>query len=220
MAAQTDAMDLAYFLRERTALIRHFYDTAAAPFIDIKRQIEAGDPPFHDPPWDDSGEPAFQKEWSRADVELELLGRSCITMLSESIKHYLKGWERYVPLTPAVEKAMSAKGFVRAYLDHYCAALGVQGCPADLDVIEQVVLARNSAQHNGSLTMDSVEHDPKTKKKFPRPFFTCRDGPDVDEHGLDTFLADWIHVDRDKLVRATEQVEVLADWLQAQIYAQ
>lgn len=45
------------------------------------------------------------------------------------------------------------------------------------------------------------------------------DGPDVDEDGLDNFLADWIHVDRDKLVRATEQVQILADWLQEQIYA-
>lgn len=29
----------------------------------------------------------------------------------------------------------------------------------------------------------------------------------------------WIHIDRDKLLRATQQVEVLADWLQEQIYA-
>ena len=133
-------MDLAFFLRERTALIRHFFDTASAPFIETKRQIEAGEPPFHDPPWDDSGEPAFMKEWARADVELELLGRACITMLSESIKHYFKGWERYAPLTPAAKKTMT-RGFVRAYVNHYSAALGIQGCPADLDVIEQVVLA-------------------------------------------------------------------------------
>lgn len=212
-------MDLAYFLRERTALIRHFYDTASVPFIETKRQIEAGEPPFDNPPWDDSGDPAFEQEWSQADVELELLGRACITILSESIKHYLKGWERYIPLTPAAEKAMNAKGFVRAYVDHYCDALGVQACPAELDVIEQVVLARNSAQHNGSLTMDSVEHDSKTRKKFPRPFFTRHDGADASEDGLDTFLADWIHIDRDKLLRATQQVEVLADWLQEQIYA-
>ena len=36
---------------------------------------------------------------------------------------------------------------------------------------------------------------------------------------LDTFLGEWVHVDREKLLRATEQVEVLADWLQKQIYA-
>ena len=55
------------------------------------------------------------------------------------------------------------------------------------------MLARNSEQHNGSLTMDAVEHDPKTRKKFPRPFFALRDGPDVREDGRDNFLADWIH---------------------------
>jgi hypothetical protein len=43
-------MDLAYFVRERTALIRHFYDAASAPFIETRRLIEAVEPPFHDPP--------------------------------------------------------------------------------------------------------------------------------------------------------------------------
>lgn len=212
-------MDLAYFLRERTALIRHFYDTASAPFIETKRRIEAGEPPFQDPPYDESGEPAFMEEWSRADVELELLGRACITMLSESIKHYLQGWEREVPLNSAAVKAMGTKGFVRAYVDHYRTRLDLQDCPADLEVIEQVVLARNSAQHNGNLVMTAVEHDRKTRTKYPRPFFTRPGGPDATPDGLDTLLGEWVHVDREKLLRATEQVEILADWLQAQIYA-
>lgn len=172
-----------------------------------------------DPPNDESGEPGYMQEWSRADVELELVGRACITMLSESIKHYLQGWERTVPLTPAAEKAMGAKGFVRAYVEHYRAQLGAPECPADLDVIKQVVLARNSAQHNGNLVMNSVEHDSRTRSKYPRPFFTRPDGPDGVPSGLDNFLVDWVHVDRDRLLRATEQVEVLADWLQAQIYS-
>jgi hypothetical protein len=212
-------MDLAYFLRERTALIRHFYDAAAAPFIETKRKIDAAEPPFDNPPYDDSGEPPYLDEWLQADVEQELVGRACITMLSESIKHYLHGWERWVPLTATARAEMGPKGFVRAYVDHYSTQLGVQGCPADLDVIEQVVLARNSAQHHGNLVMDSVEHDPKTRAKFPRPFFTRPDGPDNAPPGLDSFLVDWVHVDRDKLLQATEQVEVLADWLQALIYA-
>ncbi|WP_422014729.1 hypothetical protein [Roseateles sp.] len=212
-------MDLAYFLRERTALIRHFYDAASAPFIETRRLIEAVEPPFHDPPYDESGEPAYLEEWLQADVELELVGRACITMLSESIKHYLHGWERWVPLTPAAEKAMGSKGFVRAYVEHYTDQLGAPVCPADLDVIEQVVLARNSAQHNGNLVTNTVEHDAKTRAKYPRPFFTRPDGPDSAPSGLDNFLVDWVHVDRDKLLRATEQVEILADWLQEQIYA-
>lgn len=58
-------------------------------------------------------------------------------------------------------KAMGTTGFVRAYVDHYCTQLGLQDCPADLNVIEQVVLARNSARHNGNLVMTTVEHDSK-----------------------------------------------------------
>lgn len=36
---------------------------------------------------------------------------------------------------------------------------------------------------------------------------------------MDTFLGEWMHVDREKLLRATEQIEILVDWLQERIYA-
>ena len=124
-----------------------------------------------------------------------------------------------MPLNSAAVKAMGTKGFVRAYVDHYRTQLGLLDCPADLEIIEQVVLARNSAQHNGNLVMNAVEHDSKTRAKYPRPFFSRPGGPDEASDGLDTFLGEWVHVDREKLLRATEQVEVLADWLQGQIYA-
>ena len=51
--ARAAVMDLAYFLHEPTALIRHFYDTASVPFMQTKRQTEASERPFGDLPWDD-----------------------------------------------------------------------------------------------------------------------------------------------------------------------
>jgi hypothetical protein len=65
------------------------------------------------------------------------------------------------------------KGFVPAYK----AALGYilytdwNDCPASFDVIEQVVLARNRAQHGSSLTSFEVAHEGKTLTKYPRPLF-------------------------------------------------
>jgi len=71
-------MDVLYFLKERTDLIRHFYDSASAPMVETKRRIEAGEAPFNDPPFDDSGEPInatdqwqFECKWISIHAETE-----------------------------------------------------------------------------------------------------------------------------------------------------
>ena len=48
-------------------------------------------------------------------------------------------------------------------------------CPIRFDVIEQVVLARNWAQHGGYLSSLIVPHDSKTLRKHPQPFFANED---------------------------------------------
>lgn len=52
-------MDVYFFLKQRTDLIRHFYDAASAPFVETKRCIRKALPPFDNPPYDDSEVPAF-----------------------------------------------------------------------------------------------------------------------------------------------------------------
>jgi hypothetical protein len=52
-------MDVLWFLKERTAFLRRFYDLASEPFNEVKRKISAGEPPYDDPPFDDSGEPPY-----------------------------------------------------------------------------------------------------------------------------------------------------------------
>ncbi len=83
-------MDAHYFLKNRAAMIRFFYSEATKRFIEIKRRIEAAEPPYDNPPWDDSGEPPYLKEWIDADTATELLGTASIAMLSDSIKLYFK----------------------------------------------------------------------------------------------------------------------------------
>lgn len=39
-------MDVAWFLKERTAFLRFFYETGAQPFLDIKQKIEDEVEPF------------------------------------------------------------------------------------------------------------------------------------------------------------------------------
>lgn len=47
-------MDVLYFLKERTRLIRHYYEQAAQPFSETIRRIEAEEEPFVPPYSEDS----------------------------------------------------------------------------------------------------------------------------------------------------------------------
>ena len=44
-------MDVYFFLKQRTDLIRHFHNAASAPFVETKQRINDALPPFDDPPY-------------------------------------------------------------------------------------------------------------------------------------------------------------------------
>ena len=73
-------MDVLFFLKERTRLIRQYYVNAASPFNEIIRKIEAGEEPFV-PPYSEDGEPPFLSEWIDADELLEVSKRAVIPPL-------------------------------------------------------------------------------------------------------------------------------------------
>ncbi len=95
-------MDVLYFLKERTRLIRDYYEHAARPFNEIIRKIEAAEEPYI-PPYSEDPEPAFLSEWIEADELLEVTGRCCISMLSASLQLYFKTWEHELRLTCRTE---------------------------------------------------------------------------------------------------------------------
>ena len=47
-------------------------------------------------PYSEDGEPPFMQEWSQADIELEVLGRTCVSMLSDSLEALLPDLGRRV----------------------------------------------------------------------------------------------------------------------------
>lgn len=213
-------MDVYFFLKQRTDLIRHFYDAASASFVEVKRCIESELPPFNDPPYDESGEPAFLSEWLQADVEHELIGRAAVSMLSDALKQFFVTWERRSWPEPQCAKCFKKafeSGFIAGYVE--CFAEGFQldwsVCPADLNILKQVVLARNRAQHS-DLIIDHLSHDNKSLQAYPRPFFVR-----PEDEGLDltasTFLSPTIHINREKVFEAIENAEQLAYWLQQKI---
>jgi hypothetical protein len=66
-------MDAVYFLKQRTDFIRLFFDGSEKSFIEVKRRIEAEEPPY-------------LEQWLNAEVALDLVGLSCISLLSNTLK--------------------------------------------------------------------------------------------------------------------------------------
>lgn len=213
-------MDVYFFFKQRTDLIRHFYDAAAAPFVETKRCIEERIAPFDDPAYDESGEPPFISEWLQADVERELVGRAAVSMLSEALKQFFVTWERRTwakqPCADCFRKEFKS-GFIPGYVACFAEAFDVDWstCPADMDVLKQVVMARNRAQHP-DLVMDHLSHDEKSMEAHPRPFFVHPGDEDLDYAGTN-FLSPTIHISREKLLQAIDHAERLTWWLQQKI---
>jgi hypothetical protein len=86
---------LTYFLRERTKIIRLFYDKGRVPFEQLKRDIEDEVQPWESPAYSsdiDSGEPKFLEEWMQAEQTRELVGMLAVSLLSDTLKLYLDAY--------------------------------------------------------------------------------------------------------------------------------
>lgn len=167
-------MDVGFFLHERVGFIRQLYETSAAAYIERKRLIEAGEPPF-EPPYSEDGEPPFQVEWQEADDSLHVLGYACVSMLSDVMKVFFKTWQRQagVPDDPGLKNVFKDKGFVQGYRALFEKSLGIRCADSgvDLALLEEVVIVRNSVQHQESLTMKRPSHSAAYLKRQTSPFF-------------------------------------------------
>lgn len=216
-------MDVLYFLKDRTRLIRQYYEHAALPFNEIMRKIEAEEEPYI-PPYSEDGEPPFLSEWIDARELLEVTGRCCISMLSASLQLYFKTWERELGLSCGKDFAAVFKkeGLVGGYRACLAEQVGIDWscCPADLAIIEQVVLARNRDQHPENITTVRVTHTEKDWQHYPQPFFLSKREAELfqDGNGPSLFMSPSLHVSRDKLVTAIEQVECLCEWLEEKMF--
>ncbi|WP_114859741.1 hypothetical protein [Azospirillum brasilense] len=215
-------MDLSYFMRERTRIIRLFYEEARIPFEQLKQRIEDGVSPFEPPPFNpdyDSEEPPFLNEWMEAEQTRELVGMLAVSLLSDTLRLYFMALEREIGLeftSKEARKQHFKKGFVEAYrqiLEHIMGEI-YASCPIRFDLIEQVVLARNDFHHSNDFLTFQSNHNIKTLEKHPNPFFVSEDRQrwDVEQdmpwHGLP------IEVSRERLLEAITEVEKLADWVQ------
>lgn len=213
-------MDLAYWTRQRTDIIRLFYDKGRVPFEQLKRDIEEEVRPWEPPyfnPETDNPEPAFLAEWMQADQTRELIGMLAVSLLADTLSLYFVELEREIGIAfvdPKERTALFKLGKVEAYRQIIQHVLGdaFENCPVRFDVIEQVILARNDFAHGQDFISFQTMHNQRTIEKHPNPFFT-----NTKESLAEGDIPNWrrlsIEVSREKLMAAIDEVEKLADWV-------
>jgi hypothetical protein len=200
-----------------------FYEQASAPFLETIRLIEDKEPPFV-PPYSEDGEPPFLEEWMEATTGVQVVGQTCVSILSECVRLYFLTWERELGVKCARH---FAKDFKRGYLRGYRTCFEAitednwSDSGADLDVIEEVVLVRNASQHPDSITNMELAHSISSGRSAADLFF-IRDSEraalsDPDSEWMH-FLGVRIYIDRDKLFSAIDEVEKLTAWLEERFF--
>jgi hypothetical protein len=101
------------------------------------------------------------------------------------------------------------------------AGLNWEECPADLSIIEQVVLARNmSAHHNGDIGFMSVRYPKEIRLKIEKPLFLHEHEKTVigrEDEAVFTFLGSELIITQDSLAEAVRHIELLVDWMEPQL---
>lgn len=146
-------MDVAFFLKQRVGFIRQLYRDSTSPFVERMRLIEEEQPPYV-PPHSENSEPAFLSDWIDASDSVQVLCHACVSMLAGALRVYFETWERaaHINVDQDVRKRVFKHGWLRGYEAVFAEHLGVKflDSGADLDLLEQVILARNRSQHPGA----------------------------------------------------------------------
>jgi len=213
-------MDVRYFLSRRLDFIRQFYEMSSAPFIERKRLIEAEEEPFV-PPYSEDPEPAYLEEWLEAEESLQVLGRTCISMLAAVFHLYFKTWERQIGVpVDASLKGDFKNGWFNGYKAYFARHFRIrfEDGPFRLGVLEEIVLVRNRAQHPESIPMDSTHFSESDLEKLPHPFFIDEKDAalfsEIEEGERSWLMAPPIRVTAEKLSAALSEVDSFAEWLE------
>ena len=174
-------------------------------------------------PYSEDGEPPFLEEWEEACTSLELLGATCISMLSESLKLYFTTWESELgfeckSFLPDEFSRKKGKGLVRGYKNCFGRVLNTDwsDCLVNFDLIEQIVLARNASQHPNDITSLKLGHGHKTLTFFLSEHEKKIVG--MDSYGEFPWIGLTLVVTRETLFEAIRQVEMLCEWMEEPLF--
>ncbi|MDR7307195.1 hypothetical protein [Rhodoferax saidenbachensis] len=214
-------MNIRYFLERRLKFVEQFYREASAPFVERKRKIDAKEEPFVGNSSED-GEPPFLFEWLEAEDSLQVLGKSCLSMLSASLHLYLKTWECQLgrPVDESLKPIFKKKGWFAGYQLYFSKIFSIEfedsGC--SLALLEELVLARNRVQHPDQITTHDTHWTDSDLQKLPSPVFVSRQEVELNS-SLDSGEYSWllpltIHVTPEKLNTVISEIRRFAEWLE------
>lgn len=217
-------MHIDYFLKERTKFIRYFYERATEPFMSIITAIEQETEPFV-PSYSEDSIPDFLEEWEDASLGMETVGQTVLSMLSSSFKLFLNEWLHRVKIKHGIDCRIEfkKKGWLCFYKKVFKELQRpINECPAKLEIIEQVILARNRTQHPDDIIMLKVRHCENDLKKYPRPFFAnehelkppSENAENVKSLGLAPSLA----TTKENIFIAISEVESFCSWLEEEYW--
>jgi hypothetical protein len=208
-------MDLLHFLRERVRFVRYLYEATIPAFAETKRKIEAGEEPFVDRRCcEDADEPAFLAEWKDADLAIDVIGMTCLSMLQTAFRSFLKEYIKQVggqKLLEGVSRIRKGSWFAK-YRAFFKEELGVDWAASgvDLGFLEQMILTRNDFHHNADIFSGYVFQTKDHAEKYPDTAF--RDSRWPSDSWL---LRARLRVDRPRFEAAIEALEKLCEYLES-----
>ena len=211
-------MDIEFFLRERTNFILYFYSHATIGFLKIIHAIENEEEPFV-PPYNEDGEPPFLTEWMEAKTGLNSVGYAALSMISASLSLYLEEWTVRIEDPQSKFNRKHKKGWFYAYKQIFKnTGLVLEYCPANIELLEQTVLARNRVQHPEDIVQIEVHHSKKDLQRHPSPFFLSEhEAKMLNESDLaSSWMTPKVSIDEAKLKEVVCHVELLCSWLESQ----
>lgn len=210
-------MDVYYFLSERISFILNFYDCASGPFVEIQRKIQAQEHPFVEI-YSEDDEPPYLTEWIEADESIQVIGQTCVSMLSAALRLYLHTLIKL--LGGDAHKVRRKKGWLVGCKDYFARKfdLDFSASNSDLNLLEEITLARNRVQHPDSIVSMLPTYSKTDLKRNPNAFFVSDFEramfSDAEEIEPKWIFEPSVHLSKDKLVAAAGEVEKLASWLE------
>jgi len=214
-------MDVLYFFQDRLKFLKNHYNTSVLPFAEIIRQIEAHEAPYV-PYYDESGEPPYLEEWIEAQTSINEHGLDGIAKLSNALKLYFQTWETLLGRSEWRQSRAFKNGFIYGYIKclEQSFEIDFAECPADVAILEQIILARNTGQHPDTITTMDVRHTEKALEKFPSPFFANASELNLVCDGEGSFaglIPPRVEIDLCKLLEAIAHAELLTAWLEKKL---
>ena len=215
-------MDIKFFLKKRTRFILYFYEATISPFTKTINDIENERTPYI-PRYSEDEEPPFLSEWIDAKSGLEVCGHHVLSMLASSLQLYLKAWVDRLDESHGMTFNVNFKK--RGWLHGYYAifkevGLDISTCPANLDLIEQILLVRNRVQHPKQLTTVNVSHSERDLKKTLSPYFIRESELTLtsEQENQSWMFPPTISPKKEEIIEAILNIEKFSSWLEAEYW--